>query len=132
MKGPDDALKLRLKSQTNLFLSNIDAPPSTSGWWTKGDGSYHRAVFEIGYMIYQITGVQYRPGEDEQDFQASWLEDSDAARANWMALIKERNCDLTPAYDLLAWVVLVHLNEGEAYPSVQEFREKINTLIPSH
>jgi hypothetical protein len=132
MKGPDDTLTLRLKVQTNLFLDKIDAPSSTSGWWTKGDGSYHQAVFEIGYMIYQITGIRYRCSEGEQGFQADWLEAPDTARSNWMALIKKHNCDLTPAYDLLAWVVLQHLNEGKAFPTIQEFKEKINTLISVH
>jgi hypothetical protein len=94
-------------ARTTTFLAN-----ST-------DFEYHLRIFQIAQAVLYITKVPY-----VGNFSEEGLANRDLANQNWIGYINKHNCDLTPFYDGLAWVVM---KEGEL-PAVEKCVEIINGL----
>jgi hypothetical protein len=76
---------------------------------------YPLRLGQIATAVEYITGVKYKqmPTCDwatqfQYNAKVDSLEDSDLARNNWLKYISENNCDLTPCYDGLTILYMLH------------------------
>lgn len=99
-------------------LRNIDVLPSNPKvLLTK----YSKRIRQIAQAVYYITRVPYNQTEG---FNEDALVDKDIAKSNWFQYIHSHNCNLTPFYDGLAWVVM---KEGKL-PSLEECHRQIKSI----
>jgi hypothetical protein len=104
------ATRLRITQQLDMFLK---------GAWGKDtyDLKYRRRLQDIAQAVFLITEVEYKV-DGFTGFNAENLVDREVAQERWKAHIERNNSDLTPCYDLLAFIV-----KQEGYvPDVDEFR----------
>jgi len=85
---------LRIKGLVASFLDNIE----------NADLEYAKRLEDIAMTVELITKTKYV----SHPFTKDNLSDPVLAENNWLEHIDKYNCDLTPAYDLLAWVVYEH------------------------
>ena len=90
------------------------------------DMSYKTRLIQIAQAVFVITKVPYQIfGDNEMPcFQETMLENKEMAKQNWCTYIEKHQCDLTPFYDGLAWVVM----KQHQLPSVQDCKALIKQL----
>ena len=102
--------RMRIKQQVDEFVVGAPVAPDSLP-------AYKKRLERIAMLAQIITKTPYR----ESVFAEASLQDPAVARANWDTFINRWNCDLTPAYDLLAWVVI----EVGYLPSVEECKRHL-------
>jgi hypothetical protein len=107
-----------VKNIRTQHLRNIDVlTPKTQLLVTK----YSKRIRQIAQAVYYITRVPYKQTEG---FNEDALVDKEIAKSNWFKYIQTYNCNMTPFYDGLAWIVM---KEGKL-PSLEECHDRIKTM----
>lgn len=81
-----------IKSKVKSFLKDVKNPSP----------AYVIRLEHIAMAVFYVTGVLYVTDK----FTADDLIDKEFARMEWDEYIKKHQCNLTPAYDVLAWIVV--------------------------
>lgn len=87
---------------------------------TVSEKEYFKRILHISLAVLYITKVPY----DGTGFSEDTLTNKKIAKKNWLEYITHNNCNLTPFYDGLAWIVI---QEGKL-PSLERCHEIITSI----
>ena len=88
---------------------------------TASEKEYFKRILHISLAVLYITKVPY---DGINGFNEDALTNKETAKQNWLEYITRNNCNLTPFYDGLAWVVM---QEG-SLPSLERCHEIITSI----
>ena len=88
---------------------------------TASEKEYFKRILHISLAVLYITKVPY---DGINGFSEDALSNKETAKQNWLEYITRNNCNLTPFYDGLAWVVM---QEG-SLPSLERCYEIITSI----
>ncbi len=89
--------------------------------------SYRSRLDDIARVVSHVTKSSYAPLPEFTSFNKDNLVSPHYAKEQWESYINEHNCNLTPFYDGIAWIVM----KENKLPSQGRCQEMISSVIQS-